>query len=244
VHGLAVEEVALMENGVARDVVELAPDERPLTLAVLVDSSEAIGSAYRLTVVEAVLRFLAQLPSGTRFTVWTTGDRPTKIVELTDDRAAASRALKRTYPVGGSTMLDALVEAARDLRVQEGARAAVVAVSGSGIEFSSRTRDRVVDDARGAGTVFHSVQFEEGEGPQDSRQNYDYVFSSLAKQTGGLQERVLSAMGIEPALRRIATDIASQYRLRYTTLSELKDRKLELQVARHGAKARIVEGAR
>lgn len=244
IRGLTIEEVALLENGVARDVAELKPDDSPLTLAVLVDSSEAVGSAYRLSVVEAVLRFLALLPSGTRFTVWTTGDRPTKLVELGDDRAAAAKALKRTYPTGGSTMLDALVEAARDLRVQEGTRAAVVAVSGYGIEFSSRSRDRVVDEARGAGTVFHSVQFEEEQGPLDSRQNYDYVFSSLAQQTGGLREFVLSAMGIEPALRKIAADLSSRYRLRYVTLPDLKDRKLELQVARHGARARVVGSAR
>lgn len=240
VQGLTVEEVALLENGVARDVAELKPEDRPLTLALLVDSSEAVGSSYRLNVVDAALRFLSWLPSGTRYTLWTTGDRPTKLVELTDDRAAASKALKRTYPTGGNTMLDALVEASQDLRKQEGVRTAVVAVSGSGIEFSNRTRERVVDEAQGGGTVFMVVQFEEEKGPIESRQNYDYVSATLTKKTGGLREFVLSAMGIETALRKVATDLTSQYRLRYATLSELKERKLELQVARPGVRARVV----
>jgi VWFA-related protein len=244
VRGLTLEEVAVIENGVAREVADLTPDERPLTLAVLVDSSEAVGSAYRLNVVEAVIRFLSWLPAGTRYTLWTTGDRPAKILEPTDDRAAASKALKRTYPTGGNTMLDALVEASRDLRVQEGARAAVVAVSGSGIEFSGRTRERVVDDAQGAGVLVHSVQFEEGEGPLESRHNYDYVFSTLAKKTGGLRETVLSAMAVETALRKVATDLSSHYRLRYATTPDLKERKLEVQLARSGAKARVVGGQR
>jgi VWFA-related protein len=240
IRGLTLEEVALIENGVARDVSELTPDERPLTLALLVDSSEPVGTSYRLNVVEAVLRFVASLPQGTRYTLWTTGDRPTKIVELTDDRGAAAKALKRTYPIGGNTMLDALVEAARDLRTEEGARTAVVAVSGAGIEFSNRSRDRVVEEAQGAGATFLIVQFEEEKGPIESRQNYDYVFSTLAKKTGGLREFVLSAMGIEPALRKVATELTSHYRLRYVTLPEIKERKLELQVARPGARARVV----
>jgi VWFA-related protein len=244
IRGLSVEEVALMENGVARDVAELTADERPLTLALLVDSSEPVGSAYRLNIVEAVLRFLSWLPEGTRYTLWTTGDRPTKIVDLTDDRAAAARAIKRTYPVGGNTMLDALVEAARDLRKQEGERTAVVAVSGAGIEFSNRTRERVVEEARGSGTVFLTVQFEEEKGPLESRQNYDYVFATLAKETGGLREFVLSAMGVESALRKIATELTSHYRVRYVTLPEIEKRKLELQLARPGARARIVEAPR
>jgi len=239
--GLTLQEVALLENGVARDVAELTPDDRPLTLAVLVDSSEAVGSAYRLNVVEAVLRFLASLPPGTRYTVWTTGDRPTKVVELTDERGAAAKALKRTYPTGGSTMLDALVEAARELRQQEGQRTAVVAVAGSGIEFSNRPRERVVDEARGGGTRFMAVQFEEAAGPLESRQNYDYVFSELARKTGGLREIVLSSMGIESALKKVASDLTAQYRLRYATLPELKERKLEVQVARPGARVRVVE---
>lgn len=244
IQGLTVQEVALIENGVAREVAELTPDDRPLMLAVLVDSSEAVGSAYRLNVVEAVLRFLSWLPPGTRYTVWTTGDRPTKVLELTDTRGAASTPLKRSYPTGGSTMLDALVEAARDLRKQEGQRTAVVAIAGSGIEFSNRSRERIVEEAQGAGTVFSVVQFEEGDAPLESRQNYDYVFSALTRKTGGLREFVLSSMGIETALRKLASDLTSQYRLRYATLPEIKERKLEVQVARPGARARLVGAPR
>lgn len=244
IQGLTVDEVALLENGVARDVAELTLDARPLTLALLVDSSEAVGSAYRLNVVEAVLRFLGSLPPGTQYTVWTTGDRPTKILELTDARGAAATPLKRTYPTGGSTMLDALVEAARDLRKQEGQRSAVVAVAGSGIEFSNRSRERIVEEAQGAGTVFSVVQFEEGDAPLESRQNYDYVFSALTRKTGGLREVVLSSMGIEVALKKVATDLAAQYRLRYATLPEIKERKLEVQVARQGARVRVVGAPR
>ncbi len=244
IQGLTADEVALIENGVARDVAELTLDARPLTLALLVDSSEAVGSAYRLNVVEAVLRFLSSLPPGTRYTVWTTGDRPTRILELTDTPGAAAMPLKRSYPTGGSTMLDALVEAARDLRKLEGQRSAVVAVAGSGIEFSNRSRERIVEEAQGGGTVFSVVQFEEGDAPFESRQSYDYVFSALTRKTGGLREFVLSSMGIEVALKKVASDLAAQYRLRYATLPEIKERKLEVQVARQGARARVVGAPR
>jgi VWFA-related protein len=238
---LAVTDVALLENGVAREIAAFERDDRPLTLAVLVDNSQAVSSAYRLNVVDAVLRFLGWLPSGTRFTIWTTGDRPTRILEPTDNVATATTALKKTYPIGGNTVLDALAEASRDLRKQEGARTAVVAVTSTGPELSHRPRERVVDEAAGGGTVFLGVQFEAEQDDPGSRFNYDYTLGKLAEQSGGLRENVLSPMALEPALRKLAGELSGRYRLRYATLPELKKRKLEVQVARAGARARIAE---
>jgi hypothetical protein len=51
-------------------------------------------------------------------------------------------------------------------------------------------------------------------------------------------------MGVEPGLRKLAADFAGQYRLRYATLPELKERKLEIQVARPGARVRVAEAER
>ncbi len=40
-------DVALLENGVSRDIVSFKPDRRPLSVAVIVDSSAAGGSSRR-----------------------------------------------------------------------------------------------------------------------------------------------------------------------------------------------------
>src|SRR6185436_8803442 len=119
VRGLTVEEVAILENGLVRDISKLEADRQPLSLAVIVDSSEAMGSGYRLNVVDAVGRFLGRLPEGTRYAIWTSGDRPRKLVDLTDDALRASAALRRVPTSGGNTLLDAIVEASRDLKKVE-----------------------------------------------------------------------------------------------------------------------------
>src|SRR5512137_2482341 len=104
-------DVALLENGVSRDITTFKPDPRPLSVAILVDSSAAVGAAYRLNVVDAVVGLVSRLPDGARYALWTTGDRPTKILDHTDDRQAAGDALRRVAPQGGNTMLDAVAEA-------------------------------------------------------------------------------------------------------------------------------------
>lgn len=238
IEGLARDDVAVVENGVARDVTRVEPDTRPLVVAVLVDSSQEISSSYRLHIAAAVTAFLGRLPENTRFTVWTTGDRPTKIVELTDDRGEAAKALKRAFTTGGNTLLDAIVEASRELKTQEGSRTAVVVVTGMSTNLSNRDRYRAVEEASKNADLFLAVQFEEGTADFEARAEYNYVLETLTKKSGGLFETSLSSMGVAPALQKLSGELKGRYRVSYATLPEIKNRKLEIQVARPGAKVR------
>lgn len=252
VTGLRPDEVVVLENGVARDVSRLEPETRPLLVAVIVDSSEPISSLYRLHIVDDVARFVGQLPPGSRYALWTTGDRPTKVVDFTDDASRAGRALKRVYPRGGNTVLDAVVEVAEDLQEKEGERTAVVVVSGNGLGFANYDRTAVVDRAlRGGRPAFMIVNFQEGAAPGDpgfaandsggavGRSDYDYVFGALADRSGGLHEIPLSAMSVGKSLDKVAAALGGQYRITYNTLPDLKERKVEVKVARPGVKVSL-----
>jgi VWFA-related protein len=241
VSDVSAADVALVENGVHRDIASFTRDTRPLTLAILVDSSAAVGSAYRLNLVEAVVGLVARLPEGTRYSIWTTGDRPTKVVDYTEDRGAAGAALRRVAPQGGNYTLDALVEASSDLQklAKEGDRTAVVAVTGLGPEFSYRDRQQVAERAEGQADLFLSVQVDAGQGDFETRTRLSYALDRLATSSGGKADQVLSYMAIDSALKKLSAHLTSAYRLRYATVPELKKRKLELSVARPGTKVLI-----
>lgn len=251
VAGLRADEVVVLENGVAREVSRVEPESRPLTVAVIVDSSEPIASLFRLNVVDEVLRFLSRLPAGSRYALWTTGDRPTKVVDYTEDRALATGVLKRTAPRGGNTVLDAVVEASEELQEKEAERTAVVVVSGSGLGFANYDRSHVVDLVlRRSRSPFMIVNFQEGGAPADpgfgsdtsgtvGRVDYDYVFSQLANRTGGVYETPLSAMGVGKSLEKVAAVLSGQYRITYGTLPDIADRKVEVKVARPGVKVTL-----
>jgi VWFA-related protein len=235
---VSADDVALTENGVTRDITSFKPDRRPLSVAVLVDSSAAVGSASRLNVVEAVVGLIARLPDGARYALWTTGDRPTKVVDHTDDRGAAGAALRRVAPQGGNYMVDAFSEASTDLKKlsREGDRTAVVAVSFMGPEFSYLDKYRSAEVAEKDAELFLSVQVESGDADFEMRTNLSYVMDRLARVTGGRYDILLSAMGTDTALRKLSAHLRSGYRLAYATLPDLKKRDLDLSVARLGTK--------
>jgi VWFA-related protein len=238
---VAPSDVALLENGVSRPIVSFKPDRRPLSVAVLVDTSAALGSAYRLNVVEAVTGLIARLPEGSRYSLWTTGDRPTKVLDFTDDRGAAAARLKMVAPLGGNYMLDAIDEASRDLRKngREGDRTAVLAVSFMGPEFSSLDKYRAAEVAQDNADLFLGVQVDTAEGADadfEMRSNVGYVMDRLTKATGGRYEVILSPMGLDGALRKLSAYLRSAYRLVYATVPDLKKRDLDLRVARKDTK--------
>jgi VWFA-related protein len=235
---VSADDVALVENGVSRDIASFKPDRRPLSVAVIVDTSAVVGSAYRLNVVEAVVGLVARLPEGSRYALWTTGDRPTKVVDHTDDQGAAGAALRRVAPQGGNYMLDAFAEASTDLKKlsREGDRTAVVAVSFMGPELSYLDKYRSAEVAEKNAQLFLSVQVDSTDADLEMRTNLGYVMDRLARATGGRYDIILSPMGTDTALRKASAHLRSGYRLAYATVSDLKKRNLDLSVARMGTK--------
>jgi len=241
VSDVSAADVALEENGVHRDIASFAPDARPLAVAILVDTSAAVSSSYRLNVVGAVVGLVARLPEGARYAIWTTGDRPIKVVDYTEDRGAAGAALRRVAPQGGNYMLDALAEASVDQAklAREGDRRAMVAVTGLGPEFSYRDKQRAAEDAEARVDLFLSVEVDSGASDFETRTRLSYALQRVATASGGRTDQVLSYMALDSALKKLSAHLASGYRLRYATVPELKKRKLELRVARPGTRVVI-----
>ena len=247
VDDLTAQDVALLENGTARTLTRIEKDTRPLRLAVIVDTSEPMNAHYRSQMLEPVLRFLGRLPAGTQYAVWTTGDRPKKAVDYGEGVIAARKALERVFPTGGNTLLDALVEAARDLQAEEAGRSAIVVVTGTGAGFKNHSKEQVVDIVRPTGATVFAAEIDEADAEASrgqgevSRTDYDYVLAKLGEVSGGRRDVLLSAMGTGRALDSFAGELAAQYRLTFDSVPGLKnkDRKVEVKVARPGAKVRI-----
>jgi hypothetical protein len=241
VQGLGVEDVALTENGVVRPITSFKPDERPLTVAVIVDTSQAVGNAFRLNVVDAVAALVARLPVGTSYALWTTGDRPNKLLDYGEDRTAAAKALVRVPTLGGNYMLDALAEASKDLKahLREGDRSAVIAISGTGPELSYLDKYRSADVAEENADLYLILEVDVGGAGFEQRAKLSYVFDRLARASAGEYDVVLSYMGVDSSLRNLSPYLRAGYRLAYATVPDLKKRQIKVTVARPGTEVRV-----
>ena len=244
ISGLGTEDVAITENGVARDITSFKPDERPLTVAVIVDVSRPMATGFRLHALPAVTAFISRLPAGTRYAVWTSSDCPRKILDYTEDPAEAAKALRRVAPRGGNYMLDALVEASEDLskNVREGDRTAVLAVTGTGPDYSNLDRFRAADEAAENADLYLAVQVDVGTADFQTRSNLSHVFDELARKSGGAYDVILTFMGTDPALRKLSPYLEAGYRLAYATVPDLKKREIEVEVAQPGTEIHLPVG--
>lgn len=247
IRDLEAPDVSLTEGGATLTLTKFEKDERPARVALLIDSSQPMASAYRLQFIEAAKAFIASLPSNTRVSVWTTGDRPVKVIDdlnLEDEGSAREvRArLGRVATMGGNTILDAVVEAAEDLQKKEGDRNIVVFLTGEGPGFSNDNRQGIVDRVLKTGVeVTGTLISEAGEpsgGGDVQKDEYDYVFGTLTERTGGRLEHSLTVMGAGAAMLRVAADLRSTYRLTFHSSGKRRS-KMALQVARPSVKVRL-----
>jgi VWFA-related protein len=251
-HGVFPEDLVVIEDGVAREVVRVSPDPRRLTVAIVIDSSAAMAADYRLLVFNPLVDFLRALPEHARYALWTTGDRPTKILDFADDLGLALSALKRVMPSGGSTLFDAIDEALDDLVEREGERSALVVVSATGVEFSSRDEPRALGNAERSGDVMiFSVLAHSSSTPPsssaleatpetfESLPRHGYVLDALARESGGRFEDILTFMGVDRVLSRIAADLAGSFIVIYRVPPGDAPLSTSVEVARPSLRVRI-----
>ncbi len=153
VPGIRAEEVRVLENGEPRELVAFERDERPLAVVLVLDTSTGAARVFRGPAFDAVWSFVARLPSGSKCTLWTTGDHPRKIGVLEGERPAVEKKVAQGFGLdGGNTLLDTLVEAAESLgRESESAPRPRRGVRGGGRPHQPLARRRGVAGAQAGG---------------------------------------------------------------------------------------------
>ncbi len=219
VPGLAADAFLIREDGRPREVLRVRRATDPIDLAVLVDNSQAAGSAM-LDLRRALDAFADRLKGAASLSVVTVADRPTVSQDYTRDAAAIQRAIGRLFatPGSGATVLEALSETLRDLKKRETERAAILVVWLGGPEFSNLGHQGLLQDLKAGGAQLQIVTVGSSL-PQDigttEGRNREIVFDQGSRDTGGRRRNVLSSMGLTEALDKVAHELLNQYRVTY-----------------------------
>jgi VWFA-related protein len=250
VAGLTAADFTIKEDGKVQQVISAEVATTPLTVALMIDDSGLGLQSIR----EGAAAFVTRLRGLGQIALFTTGGRNLKLVDYTDSTAALMGGINRTFArqTSGAFLVDGLADAAKEFTAREIKRPVIVSVATEGEEFSQiRTADAMAALQRSGAQVYlvrlgrpvvgssNAVGLNRGESNADEMAQANAVFGQAPPRTGGRIEQLASHTGIPRLMAQIATELAGQYVVTYTTPHLTKpDVKLEVSTSQRGTKVR------
>jgi hypothetical protein len=241
VDDLTAADFEIEEDGKKRAVLGIARDQRPVDVALILDSSQAMGNEYATTLVPAAMEFWRALPEWTRLTVWTCGGRAFQAVEFGVDPEAGEGLLRKIATGGYPQTLETMIQASSDLQEEPLARRVVVAVTGDSIPHDQTVVEgtlRAIPEAQAMPVV---VLITGGGGFRFSGRGISWevapFFNTVTKAYGGGHDVVVDPGSAAGLLKRTAAELTSQYLIRFESESEHPTRP-DVKVDRKDVRAR------
>lgn len=243
-------EVAITEDGRAREVLKVEKASAPLQIALLIDDSQAAQSAIH-EIRTALRQFAARVlgaNADTQIALITFGERPTLLTDYTNSRAQLERGINRIFARQGSGayMLEAIVSASRGLMKRDGERAHIIVLGSEGIEFSNDHYERVLDRLAESGAALWALTLTAGQRAEITEEvrNRNVVLGRGTSMTGGRQDLVLANSAIPHNLDRLADTILNQFVVTYGRPDTLvPPKRIDVKVAKPGVRVLAPETA-
>ena len=241
VTGLTAKEFTVREDGVAREVLKVAPATAPLDIVLLVDDSQAATNAIPY-LRDGLTRFAKQLSGKASIGLVTIGERPTSVVERTKDVATLQKGISRLFarPGSGAYLLEAILDTSRGFQKRDTERPVIVAIATEGVEFSNQPYERVLDALYESGATLHVLMVgSPSTSMADEIRNRNITVAQGTEGTGGRREQLLTELAIPDALTKLADELLNQYVVTYGRPEALvPPKKVEVSVSKSGATAR------
>ena len=222
-------ELEVMENGKSVPVQGAELDKRTLAVALVLDNNTELSTSFMQSVVPAGVAFVKALPEGTTIDIWTTGDRPSRVAKAVD-AAAAETALKGIAAIGTNALINTLAEASQALPSDENHRGAVVVFTGSTLGDAGGYEQAM--NATSTKPTFIGLELFLAH--PDSR--IENALESLAAQTGGYFDRILSVTAFEKRAPALVALINAQYSVVWQPSGDPRETKFEFKCTRKGTK--------
>lgn len=219
---LSEEDVIVREDGVAREIVRVAPAPPPTEIVLLVDDSQAAAPTLRdlREALNGFMNVVADFQPAPQVRLTTIGDRPTVVADFNPTFSAISRGIDRiaTRPGSGATLLEAIDESVDALVERRAERPVIVAfVSEAGPEFSTLRHEDIERALQRAQASLWTIVLTQrgGGGSSDGERERDIVFGDVTRQSGGRNEQILASQNLPQAFNRLAGQLMSRWEITY-----------------------------
>lgn len=206
---LTREDLVLEEDGARQTIIDFYKETRPVTFAMVLDSSGSMQPVID-RVHAAAGRFVRALRPGDRGLVIDFDEKVYLLQDLTDDTATLTRAIASTNALGGTALYDALYAAYRRLRGIDGRKAVVLLSDGEDTDSRLSFR-RIVDEAKLSDVVVYPIGLNTTVMDLSLRK----ILKTLADETGGRAYFPKGIEELEGTYEAIAEELGSVYYLTY-----------------------------
>ena len=237
--GLGARDLIVLEEGKERPIIDFSLETRPLSVALLMDTSGSMQEKIR-TAQQAAGAFVDSLGEQDQAMVIDFSDSVFLLQDLTSDRRALRTAIEGTTAIGSTAIFDAVHAALRKMRTFEG-RKAIVLLSDGGDTSSQFTRQRVVEEAKAADVTIYSI----GLGTGDFDLGSKSLLKELSETTGGRALFPSDVAELAGSYRTITEDLRNQYYITYESPNEAFDGRwisIEIRARQPGLHVRARKG--
>ena len=255
VRDLGLGDFTVFEDGVAQPVSFFSLSDVPLDLALLIDASASMQP--QMTMVrQAASGLLRTLKPGDRAALVEFRDQIVLGQPMTDDLGRVASALESLSAHGGTSLYNALYVILRDF--QKGSanqstvrRRAIVVLSDGADTGSLISFDEVLDLARRAGVTVYTIGMQSSSPlvRSNARRFFsqtDFGLRTLAEETGARAFFPTTGTEMKHVYAAIASELASQYAIGYTSRNPHQDgawRKVLVRIgSRPGVRSRTRTG--
>ncbi len=214
---LARQDFRVLEDGKSQAILDFYAEDRPITLAILLDTSGSMRDQMK-EVHAAAGSFVDTLRAQDQALVIAFDDKVFLIQDLTSDKAALKEAITSTEAIGATALYDSMHAAYRKLRGIQG-RKAIVLLSDGDDTSSQFGFERVLEEAKSESVIVYSIGLGGGFLGSERRS----VLKDFSEFTGGRAFFVNKASELAEVYARIADELRKQYYITYSTSNTVWD---------------------
>jgi Ca-activated chloride channel homolog len=241
VQGLTVGDFAVREDNIPREVLKVGPATESMTVALLVDDSQAASAGVQM-IRDGVRSFIKALDGKAEIALISFGERPTILVDYTTDQKRLETAANRLFPRSGagSYLLDAIVDVSKGIQKRKPARPVMVVLMLEDVEFSNRYYEQVLSELDKSGAAMHVVAIgDPSTGTADEIRNRNIVIAEGTERTGGRRDQLLAISATEDHMKQLAAELLNQYVVTYARPDTLiPPEKVDVSATKPGLKVR------
>lgn len=228
--GLLENDFQVLEDGVLQDLKMFTHERLPLSLAILLDTSQSM--TLKLPEAQhAAARLVHTLAAEDEAQVIQFNERARIIQDFTSDPVALETAIRNTRANGSTGLYNAIYIALKDLnmrkRLDQLRRMALVVLSDGQDTGSLVSDDQVLALARTSGITVYGISLRPAL-PRAATLAEDhglprYFFTTLGRDTGGQAHFLNGVAQLAGIYDQVAEELRSQYNLGYVSSNGIRD---------------------